>query len=163
MCIALTSSCNAAWVYGTSVKTSPYVGLSGNLSDVAHLMKDQTVGMLTIVSDNAFEVTNWTYTGMAPSVHWVTAASTSPADLEKYMLLNPDRVTMNYTMADVIVPVSSNVSWANTPIIALYCTQYKALFGSVNLKQELSMKMSSMPMAPSMSMGAVTTGGRKMI
>ena len=42
-----------------------------------------------------------------------------------------------------IVPVSSNVSWANTPIIALYCTQYKALFGSVNLKQELSMKMSS--------------------
>ena len=42
----------------------------------------QTVGMLTIVSDNAFEVTNWTYTGMAPSVHWVTAASTSPADLE---------------------------------------------------------------------------------
>ena len=45
MCIALTSSCNAAWVYGTSVKTSPYVGLSGNLSDVAHLMKDQ-VGCL---------------------------------------------------------------------------------------------------------------------
>lgn len=41
-----------------------------------------------------------------------------------------------------IVPVSSNVSWANTPIIALYCTEYKALFGSVNLKQELSMKMS---------------------
>ena len=41
-----------------------------------------------------------------------------------------------------IVPVSSNVSWANTPIIALYCTQYKALFGSVNLKQELTMKMS---------------------
>ena len=41
-----------------------------------------------------------------------------------------------------IVPVSSNVSWANTPIIALYCTQYKALFGSVNLKQELAMKMS---------------------
>lgn len=42
----------------------------------------QTVGMLTIVSDSAFEVTNWTYTGMAPSVHWVTAMSTSPADLE---------------------------------------------------------------------------------
>ena len=41
ICITLASTCNAAWVYGTSVKTSPYVGLSGNLSDVAHLMKDQ--------------------------------------------------------------------------------------------------------------------------
>ena len=41
-----------------------------------------------------------------------------------------------------IVPVSSNVSWANTPVIALYCTQYKALFGSVNLKEEMTMKMS---------------------
>jgi len=42
----------------------------------------QTTGDLTIVSDSAFEVMNWTYTGMAPSVHWVSAMSTSPADLE---------------------------------------------------------------------------------
>lgn len=42
----------------------------------------QVVGNLTIVSDMAFEVTNFTYTGMAPSVHWISAASTSPADLE---------------------------------------------------------------------------------
>ena len=34
------------------------------------------------MSDSAFEVTNFTYTGMAPSVHWVSAMSTSPADLE---------------------------------------------------------------------------------
>ena len=41
----------------------------------------QTVGMVTVVSDNAFEVMNWTYTGMAPSVHWISAKSTSPEDL----------------------------------------------------------------------------------
>jgi len=41
ICIAAASKSQAAMVYGTSVKTSPYVGLSGNLSDVAHMMKDQ--------------------------------------------------------------------------------------------------------------------------
>ena len=41
-----------------------------------------------------------------------------------------------------VVPVSSNVSWANVNVIALYCTQYKALFGSVNLKEAMAMKMS---------------------
>ena len=39
-----------------------------------------------------------------------------------------------------IVPVSSNVSWASTDIIALYCTQYKALFGSVDLKMAMANK-----------------------
>ena len=39
-----------------------------------------------------------------------------------------------------IVPVSSNVSWASTNIIALYCTQYKALFGSVDLKMAMANK-----------------------
>ena len=40
-----------------------------------------------------------------------------------------------------IVPVMSNVSWANVNVLALYCTEYKALFGSVNLKEALAMKM----------------------
>ena len=39
-----------------------------------------------------------------------------------------------------IVPVSSNVTWASTNIIALYCTQYKALFGSVDLKMAMANK-----------------------
>ena len=46
--VACSPTCYAAMVYGSSVKTSPYVGLSGNLSDVAHLMKDQ-VKMLCAV------------------------------------------------------------------------------------------------------------------
>ena len=104
-------------IFGKTLSTSPYIGLGGELNDVAHLMKDQvralcetsyarlhlrylrkhtvdlnllsmdvlclqTTGDVTIVSDSAFEVTNFTYTGMAPSVHWVSAMSTSPADLE---------------------------------------------------------------------------------
>ena len=47
-----------------------------------------------------------------------------------------------------IVPVSSNVTWANVPVLALYCTHYKALFGSVNLQQMMSMKTSGMQCCP---------------
>lgn len=106
-----------ATIFGKTLSTSPYIGLGGELNNVAKLMKDQvralseisyamlhmcylqkytvglqllsmdrlclqTAGDVTIVSDSAFEVTNFTYTGMAPSVHWVSAMSTSPADLE---------------------------------------------------------------------------------
>ena len=42
----------------------------------------QTVGNVLIVSSDTFIVTNFSYTGMAPSVHWVTANSASKADLE---------------------------------------------------------------------------------
>ena len=48
-----------------------------------------------------------------------------------------------------IVPVMSNVSWANVNVLALYCTQYKALFGSVNLKEALAMKTSMSGVTPS--------------
>lgn len=48
-------------------------------------------------------------------------------------------IRFSYAIAQ-IVPVSSNVSWSNVNIIAVYCTQYKALFGSVDLKKEMMMK-----------------------
>lgn len=41
----------------------------------------QAVGNVLIVSSDTFIVTNFSYTGMAPSVHWVTAKSASKDDL----------------------------------------------------------------------------------
>ena len=42
----------------------------------------QAVGNVLIVSSDTFIVSNFSYTGMAPSVHWVTAKTASKADLE---------------------------------------------------------------------------------
>ena len=50
LCAALASTCQGAMVYGSTLRESPYIGLGGNLSDVARLQKDQVCNVLAILS-----------------------------------------------------------------------------------------------------------------
>ena len=48
LCGALASTCQGAMVFGSTLRESPYIGLGGNLSDVARLEKDQVSSALKI-------------------------------------------------------------------------------------------------------------------
>ncbi|CAL8466192.1 g5728 [Coccomyxa elongata] len=139
----------AAAIDAACTKASPYVGFSGPLTTIDHMIG----GTVTILDDCSFKVTNFSYDGLAPAVHWWGAKSLSVKDLRNGQELNPMLVTGPVNGLEMTVPLlTQGATWDNVTYIVAWCETALADFGHVKLMP------AAMAMAPSMS-----AAGRKML
>ncbi|KAK9902134.1 hypothetical protein WJX75_005494 [Coccomyxa subellipsoidea] len=108
-------------------------------------------GTITIIDDCSFKVSNFSYDGLAPAVHWWGAKSLGVKDLRNGQELNPMKVTGPVNGLDMTVPLlTQGATWDNVTYIVAWCETALADFGHV--------KLMPAAMAPSMS-----AAGRKML
>ncbi|EFN50780.1 hypothetical protein CHLNCDRAFT_142500 [Chlorella variabilis] len=111
---------------------SPYVGFEGQLTEFEH----DVSGTVRIVDDCTFEVSGFTYDGQGPDVYWWGGPSTDYSDIrsEGFRIV-PEQVTRGYDGETVTFTLESGLTWDDVPVISLWCEDFAADFGHVELQQ----------------------------
>lgn len=131
LCAALALAL-AASVHAACGTASPFVGFEGSLTEMEH----NVGGKVRILDDCTFEVTGFTYDGDAPAAYWWGAPSTDNGDIRgSGRRIAEMRVDSAYDGETLTVTLLDGVSWDDVPYLLLWCEEYYADFGHVQLEK----------------------------
>lgn len=114
---------------------SPYVGFTGELTEMEH----DVSGRVRILDDCTMQITGFTYDGKAPAAYWWGAPSTGNAAIRREGRRIADaQVTAAYDGSTITVKLEDGVSWDQFPVVLLWCEEFYADFGHVQLKAQVT-------------------------
>ncbi|XP_074296186.1 cytochrome b561, DM13 and DOMON domain-containing protein At5g54830-like [Silene latifolia] len=129
----------------SNTKCSNHTGLAGFRSEFV-MLQHQLRGVITIVDNCSFRVSEFDMLPGSDHVHWWGAAGDDLLNLTNGFLISDDKLNKTYKNDTFVVHFMSNVSWDQVRVVAVWDSPTASDFGHVLLPEGL--ENSSLAPAP---------------